>query len=243
MEMYPSTDDLKRVSRPDFLGGAHSGGPITDVQLHPEMPVVATCGEDRYVSVWRTNSVDDTDGSGEFFTHDESRQPVHITFGDVSSIPLHLHWYSGDRNKLVAGLADGNVALFDVATEKLVTTIRPPQLGAMTGVSGITSVGESLFVSYANGSIRMMDFSFPTGDQVLTQVGEPVSACALVGDSKTLVTGTVNGTVQLWDVADLDSPPVQRISLPENGTVTGICSFGTRIAVSSTSGDVLLYKQ
>jgi WD40 repeat protein len=238
-EMYPSTDDLRRLVRQSALVNAHSGKRVMDTQIHPDIPVIATCGEDSVVSVWRTSSDNE---AGEFFPihDDETGKPVHISFDPLHSIPQCLHWYTPDRNKLVAGLADGTIALFDVATEKFVTCIRPPSQ-VTDKITSVSTIKESLVVSY-DGCVRMIDFGSPNANKILVNVGELVTACTSLEAVSGILTGTTNGHVQVWDIRNASLPAVQTWSV--DGAVSAISTLGgTRIAVASDSGDVLLYKQ
>ena len=234
LEPYPSTAELLGVTKPSILPGAHSGS-ICDIQFHPETSVLASGGADRAVCVWRVDSEEE-----KFFIRDSSSQPLRMWFGDLSAPPSVLSWYSADRNKLVAGMSDGSVTLFDVASEKLVTGIKAPS--GQISVTAIVSGTDRLFIAYSNGHLRMIDLKSSSNavSSGLTIVGPGDYITCMSEYGSPLITGSAKGVVTTWDYRAGQQKTLSEFQAP--GPVADMVMWGDSLATCSPDGKIFLYR-
>jgi WD40 repeat protein len=233
LEAYPSTADLQSVTKPSIIATAHSGG-ICDVQFHSEIPVIASGGTDRAVCVWRVDHDD-----GNFFLRDSSSEPLRMWFRDLAAPASVLSWYSADRNKLVAGMSDGSVTLFDIASEKLVTGIKAPS--GSVSVTAIVSGTDRLFIAYSNGHLRMIDLKSSSNvSSGLTIVGAGDHITCMSEYGTPLITGSAKGVVATWDYRAGQQKAVSEFQAPS--AVADLKVFGDNLATCGSDGKIFLYR-
>ena len=235
LEPYPSTSDLNTVTKPSILPNAHAGS-ICDIQFHPETSVLASGGADRAVCVWRV----DHGGDDNFFLRDSSSsEPLKMWFRDLAAPPSVLSWYSADRNKLVAGMSDGSVTLFDVASEKLVTGIKAPS--GQISVTAIVSGTDRLFIAYSNGHLRMIDLKSSSNvSSGLTIVGPGDYITCMSEYGTPLITGSAKGVVTTWDYRGGQHKTLSEFHAP--GPVADMCMFGESLVTCGSDGKIFLYR-
>ena len=233
LESYPSTSDLHSVTKPSVIPAAHSGS-ICDIQFHSEIPVIASGGTDRAVCVWRVDHDD-----GNFFLRDSSSDPLRMWFRDLAAPASVLSWYAADRNKLVAGMSDGSVTLFDIASEKLVTGIKAPS--GPVSVTAIVSGTDRLFIAYSNGHLRMIDLKSSSNvSSGLTIVGAGDHITCMSEYGTPLITGSAKGVVATWDYRAGQQKAVSEFQAPSS--VADLKVFGDNLATCGSDGKIFLYR-
>lgn len=233
LESYPSTSDLHAVTKPSVIPAAHSGS-ICDIQFHSEIPVIASGGTDRAVCVWRVDHDD-----GNFFLRDSSSDPLRMWFRDLAAPASVLSWYAADRNKLVAGMSDGSVTLFDIASEKLVTGIKAPS--GPVSVTAIVSGTDRLFIAYSNGHLRMIDLKSSSNvSSGLTIVGAGDHITCMSEYGTPLITGSAKGVVATWDYRAGQQKAVSEFQAPSS--VADLKVFGDNLATCGSDGKIFLYR-
>ena len=233
LELYPSTNELNAVTKPSVVPLAHSGR-ISYVQFHSEIPLVASCGTDRAVCVWRVDPADE-----KFFLRDSSTDPLRMWFQDLAAPASVLSWYSADRNKLVAGMSDGAVTLFDVASEKLVTGIKAPP--GPVSVTAIVSGTDRLFIAYSNGHLRMIDLKSSNNvSSGLTMVGAGDYITCMSEYGATLISASHKGVVTTWDNRGGQQKSVSEFQAPCG--ITDMTLFGQGLATCGSDGKIFLYR-
>ncbi|MFQ5858224.1 MAG: BTAD domain-containing putative transcriptional regulator, partial [Anaerolineae bacterium] len=117
--------------------------------------------------------------------------------------------FSPDGQTLASGADDGTITLWDIATSQ---PIHPHLTGHTAGVNGVTFSpdGQTLATGSDDGTIILWDISMQLNTGVATSqpVGPPltdhtdrVNSVAFSPDGRTLVSGSQDNTIILWDVA------------------------------------------
>ena len=227
-ELFPSTTQLNKLTSPTSVH-AHSAR-VNAVQFHPleDMPLVASSGADRCVSVWRLG-----EGRSIFDSHPK---PLHLTF-TCASPAQHLLWHPTDKNKLLTAFDEGAVGMYDVATEKLVGTIEPGPSGV---VVGITSYDAQILLGHASGKIRLIDLKNASAELVI-EILTPAALTCLTGQGFELYTGHEDGCVKLWDLRSYGSP-VNTLVEAHQGPVRSLCVQRGVLVSAGADGRVNIHK-
>jgi len=127
--------------------------------------------------------------------------------------------FGPDRDRLVAGGADGTLRWWDVATP--VPTDVPAAMAA--------SPSGRVLVTGAGGSLRTWDITDIYHPAALGDRDSLVTAAAFSADGRVLATGDADNAVRLWDMADPSRPAA--IGGPRPGHISTV----TTLAFSSDS--------
>src|SRR5437763_14222592 len=123
------------------------------------------------------------------------------------------------------GMGDGALAIWEVESGKLVTTIgkpsdeqqlvRPrPFAGSASGALALSADGKTLLSGEGN-VVRLLDLK--TGKDLLAALGHagPVNAVRFESDGKRVTTQSLDGTVRAWDLAGRE---LSQVRVPDSAT-------------------------
>jgi WD40 repeat protein/serine/threonine protein kinase len=180
--------------RPIGTLGTHNG-PVRGVVFSPDRRRLATVRPDREVDLW------DATRLGE---RPELQRPLRTFLGHLPGHGANVA-FSPDGTRLVMSDKEYTVKICDVETGKELLVLR----GQHTGdVYAVAASPDGLWVASAGEDSSVKVWSTRTGKLVRTFRGHTglVSNLAFV-DGRTLVSGSRDHTVKLWDVSHLQEDP------------------------------------
>lgn len=162
------------------------GGPVATVAFHAEGTSVATAAADGTARVWDVVT-------GRELHHFAHPAPVRS-----------VAFAAGGKALITAG-ADGSVRLFDLRNAETLLTLRHRGLFAPNWAVRFSPRGAALAVAGADGFVRTWG---SISDGAATAVIPAGSARALTWrhDETALASGSTDGTVQLWALAEAATP-------------------------------------
>jgi WD40 repeat protein len=213
------------------------GSPVDSMAFTRNGTTLATSSGDGTIQLWNTAS---------------GQQTGAITVPDT--ILVHSMAFTPDGTTLATGSGDGTIQLWDTASGQ--------QTGAITVSSGIpvfsvafTPDGTTLATGSADGTVRLWDWDIASGQQTGKTITvpdsspvdpvhpvHPVESMAFTPDGTTLATGSVDGTVRLWDTAS-GKQTGKTITVPGGSPVDSVAFTpdGTTLATGSGDGTVRLW--
>ena len=160
------------------------GGPVRACLLADDARLVVTAGEDGYVR-WH-------DAAGALRA--EHRDDP----GGVFALAASPRW-----DVVAGGGLDGALRIRDTATGRLRGDPAPDELSSINACA----IGDRLAVAvHAEGVLSVWDIGTGRRLAVLRGHAGDATACLLDRDGLGAVTAGLDGTVRLWDLADLDEP-------------------------------------
>lgn len=114
--------------------------------------------------------------------------------------------FSADGTTLASGSSDGTIKLWDVKAARETASF-PAHAGEVSSVA--FSAGGVLASGGADKSIKIWDTKSGKPERSWTDNAHGVTSVAFSGDGKTIVSGHLNGTVNVWDAASGNKKPVR----------------------------------
>jgi len=136
--------------------------------------------------------------------------------------------FSHDDRYLAVGHANGNVALWELKSERVVANLRAPEVSGGVTAMAFSPDSKELVVAFQNIGMEAFHPGAPHQDGTPVQSDEHVYSLAFSPNSTTLAAGDVNGNVELYAGPDLRS----------NGSLPGDGSKINGVAISP-DGDTL----
>jgi WD40 repeat protein len=197
-EIYPSSEDLEKITLPVTYSSAHAGT-ITSIDINDPQWVVSA-GVDSVVRVWGRN------------THEEFK---------FNSVPNSVVWHPVRQDLILAGLDDGELTLVDVSTEAVVNTV-PLGGGILKLARGVHG---TIVVSQNEGTIWTVDLR-ANGER--TKISSNDHMVCMDASGNTIVSGGVDGAVRIFDIRRPDTvvqswrhESITCVSIRNNSIATG----------------------
>jgi WD40 repeat protein len=241
-----SGSDSGTVRRWNTASGQQTGKTITvpgsipdfSVAFTPDGKTLATSSDSGTVRLWDT-------ASGQ-----QTGKTITVPGGS----PVDSMAFTRNGTTLATSSGDGTIQLWNTASGQ--------QTGAITVSSGIpvysvafTPDGTTLATGSADGTVRLWDWDIASGQQTGKTITvpdsspvdpvhpvHPVESMAFTPDGTTLATGSVDGTVRLWDTAS-GKQTGKTITVPGGSPVDSVAFTpdGTTLATGSGDGTVWLW--
>lgn len=198
---------------------------LTALAWSPDGAWIATADAAFVVHVWHSSS-------------EEARFALRGHIGPITSIA-----FSGDSKLVASSSEDGTVRIVDVASGDVVRTLKVA--GIQARACCFEPGGERIAIAFADGSIRR--FVLPGGErgQVIASPNGVVQTIAFTGDGQRFVTGTDQGSVQVWDVTGtpllelrVSSSPIRCLSFDARASRLAVCGDDHSVRVIETEADV-----
>jgi WD40 repeat protein len=150
--------------------------------------------------------------------------------------------FTTDGSRLITGSCDKTVRIWDAATGSQVLVLR----GHESDVNGVAISPNGMYVATASGismpnwgdaTARLWDIS--TGEQIfaLREHSAQVTGIAFISDGTHIVTGSMDGTVRVWDARR----GTEVIGLSFDSPVTSIAAHGQTFAVGEASSRIHVF--
>jgi WD40 repeat protein len=115
----------------------------------------------------------------------------------IESPPAWRLTFSPDRKTLAAGLIDGSIKLWEIATGKELRTLNEQTVQSLA----FSPDGRTLASSSFDNTIKLWNVATGQELRILSGLDATVESLAFSPDGRTLASGSYNGTIKLWDVA------------------------------------------
>ena len=116
----------------------------------------------------------------------------------IESPPAWRLTFSPDRKTLAAGLIDGSIKLWEIATGKELRTLNEQTVQSLA----FSPDGRTLASSSFENTIKLWNVATGQELRILSGLDATVESLAFSPDGRTLASGSYNGTIKLWDVAN-----------------------------------------
>jgi WD40 repeat protein len=224
------------------LAAGYSGGAIRLWDLASHRPISATSWGTTPLALAFTGGgkqleVADADAVGTWNLTDRTR----ITARPFASpVDTNAVAFSPDGQTVATGGADGNVRLWDAATEQ---EIGPPMSSDAEPVAAVAFSPDGTLVAAgsADGNVQLWDTATEqeAGTALVAGAAE-VDALAFSQDGKLLATGGQDGAVRLWDVAT-GSPVGTTMATGDAVSALTFGTGGTTLASAESDGATELW--
>ena len=223
MELFPGTENLKKIVGKRFVGKLHSGA-IASVSVHTSLPLLATSGSrDRFLAISRIHSA-------SFTT--EHLMPLPDT-------PIVSFWDPLERNRLITATECGSLHNHDAAIGTEVNRAKCPDgLAKLVSAVQIDAIN-AIAVCFSDGTCKLVDrntFTF------ISQFTEK-SIAVMAASGNRLAVGSTDGTIQLRDLRNLGEPLWKQDSRGESVCALAFANQGNWLAAAAEDGKVLIYQQ
>jgi len=224
--------------------------PVMKIVFHPHSALIASCGKDGYVRVWRVDwlrqelsnraRAERTDVSDPVSFHESTNLLVQAIRA-ADDLPVLALDVSGDGRYLAAGTAGGMVMIGETKNEKSWRILG----GHDDAVLSLLFHPQQniLATSGDDATIRLWDAASGECIEILDEHDQAVWAVAFSPDGSTLASTSAEGTIRRWQFA-----PSKRLMPLRTffGTIKGIETLawsrdGSRIATGGHGGTVRLW--
>jgi WD40 repeat protein len=224
------------------MAAGYSGGAIRLWDLASHKTIGATTWGAAPLALAFTNGgkqleVADADADGTWNLTSQARIAAHPF---DSPVPGTSVAFSPDGQTVATGGADGNVRLWDAATQQ---EIGPPMSSDLKPVAAVTFSPDGTLVAAgsADGNVQLWDTATQqeAGSALVAGAAE-VDALAFSPDGKLLATGGQDGAARLWDIATES----QIGTTMATGDVVSALTFGTggtTLATAESDGTTELW--
>ncbi|KAG9396388.1 periodic tryptophan protein [Carpediemonas membranifera] len=198
--------------------GGHQGNPLA-VAYNPKGTRVATAGEDGRVIVWDTRT-----GMSVATFADHTAPVVALAFTPTDalvSVSLDRAMYAYDTTKAK------RFRTFDLGE------VRPSSLTIDNG-GGLLAVGTE------DGPILVFNFQTGSLTDTLSQHDARVSGLAFLPDANTMVSGSWDGTVVVWDIFDCQGA-VETLKHEHDVTAVDASPIGKEIVAATSDGGLTFW--
>jgi len=181
-------------------------------------------------------------------------EPLLVSAADGTPVPVQQLAFSPDSSLLAAAGKDGRIILWDIPSGQLRFILSRDTILEVDGLA-FSSDGQLLASVGGGADSRVQLWNVSDGDwlgAIQTSVeGDGVESIAFRPGSHVIVTGMVNGDIQLWDVSILSQPhllsplcPATNRTCRHQQLVTAIVfdQSGTMLASTSTDQSVILWR-
>ncbi|HUG68011.1 MAG TPA: protein kinase [Pirellulaceae bacterium] len=224
VKMYDATSGKLQFRLGQHRATGQSDGSVSDVAIDPQGKVAASASRDMTVKLW------------DLASGTELRTLTGHT-GPVNAVA-----FSSNGNLLASASHDGTVRLWDPVTGELKQTLDDGTHGAFYSVA-FSPDGSDLAVGKDyHESVVVWDMNSGTRKQVL-HFPNPLESTRVVAfspDGKTLMSGSFDGQICLWDL-DTGQQRVQPTGPQSKLTDSALSPDGTLLATSSCDGTVTLW--
>ena len=240
--------------------GLHSGhgDRITDIDFSPDGSKVVTCSVDKTVRIWNAatgvplstidnprplldlevsplgNTIASVDTEGKIRLHDLDAGELVDEFSGDDLKESYVE-FSGDGKTIVSSSRLGGIRLWDADSGALKKEIEE-SYRATSRKGRILSPDGKWLISRTRSHLNLATYDATTGELVLKLGGhtEDISDLVFSPDSKTVITGCLNGVIC---ISDLTSGSVINAINAHSGSITDLSIDGTGELLVSCSDD------
>ncbi len=138
--------------------------------------------------------------------------------------------YTSDGQHLIAGLWNGQVIVWDFATDQVRATLKEHAVN-VSGVA-MTSNGQTFATASVDGTINLWDArTFKPIRRLRGTVGR-IWSLAISPDGGTVLSSNMEGTTRLWRTGERPSPPI----LKGSRLMAGFSSDGSQVVAGGSNG-------